>query len=502
MTSSKQKLAVIDLGSNSFHLIIAILENNSLQIIDREKEIVRLASGIDSENRINDDKIVEATDCLKIFGQLIQDFHPRNVQCVGTNTLRKAINSRQFLRHAQQALGFPISIIGGREEARLVYQGVARTIAQTVPRRLVIDIGGGSTEFIIGEENTPILMESLTMGCINFTRQFFASGKITKKKINKAVLAARQKLEWISDEYIEMGWQETIGSSGTIKTIASILALHYEQTESIKLKHLKLLAEKLISFGSIEQIEIEGLSANRSDIIIGGLCVLIAAFEELEIKSMLISKGALREGLLHDMQNTAGGRDIRFTSVKQMMQRYNVDNQQSAQIKKIAAVFTQQLKIDKHKEILYLIEWTIDLHEVGLTISHVNTAQHSAYIVEQSDMPGFSRGLQNTIGILLRLHRSKVKKKLVEECTEKNKQLLFAVFVIRLSVMLARGRDRMNLEETKVIKEGKNIELIFPEKFLATHPLTLADLEQEKDETKKLGFKLKFRDSVKLNKKK
>ncbi len=494
MAESKQTLAAIDLGSNSFHLIVATLEGDSLTIIDSVKEMVRLGEGLDEKNFLTQEKITQATNCLKIFGQRLKGLSPRNVQCVGTNTLRKAQNSDMFIAQAQQALGFPINIIGGREEARLVYQGVARSIAQTVESRLVIDIGGGSTEFIIGEPNKPLLTESLSMGCVNFTKLYFSKGKITKKLVKKAILVARQKIEWISDEYVAKGWQEVIGSSGTIKSVAAIIDKRFDSNGTITLKHLKKLTDILIDIKYINDIELDGLSSNRAPIIIGGVCILLAAFEELGIESMAISNGALREGLLFDIQNIAGGRDIRFSSVKQMVERYKVDTRQIRRINIIAAVFIKYLDLKHDSETLNLIKWSIELHEIGLMISHVNTPLHSAYIIEQSDMPGFSRGLQNTIGALVRLHRGKIKKKLIEDWTQKPQPLFQVLLIVRLSIMLARGRHKINLSQMVITKIDQYIEIIFPENYLASHPLTVADLEQEKGECKKLGYKLSFRD--------
>lgn len=496
VVAKTKKFAAIDLGSNSFHLIVAKFENDSLKIIDRVKVVVRLADGLDDKGNLSQEKINLATECLKIFGQRLKEFSTKNVKCVGTNTLRKANNSYQFIVQAEQALGFPISIIGGREEARLVYQGAARSISQTVDRRLVIDIGGGSTEFIIGESNHPLLTESLSMGCVNFTKQFFSKGKITKKKTKKAILAARQKIEWISDEYVDKGWQEVIGSSGTIKSVASILEQKYDRQGVIEKKYLVELLKVFIEIKNIEDIELEGLSENRAPIIIGGICVLLAAFQELGIKTMMVSSGALREGLLLDMQNVAGGRDIRFTAVKQMIERYKVDTKHVRRINIISSVFIKYFDLKNDSEVLNLIKWAIELHEIGLLISHVNTARHSAYIIEQSDMPGFSRGLQNTIGFLVRLHRGKIKNKTLEDWPIKSKQLFLILFIVRLSIMLARGRHKVNLEAMTVSKTFENIDIVFPEKYLEEHPLTVADLEQEKKECKKFGFNLCFRDGI------
>lgn len=494
MSKKKQTIAAIDIGSNTLHLLVASLDGEKITPIDSLKQTVRLASGLDHQNNLSIEKIYEAAESLKIFGQRIKDFDPRNVKCVGTNTLRKAKNSNLFLAHAEQALGFPINIIGGREEARLVYQGVARSIAQTKMLRLVIDIGGGSTEFIIGQDNRPILMESLNIGCVNFTQKYFSSGKISNSKVNKAILAARQHIEWICDEYIDLGWQEVIGSSGTIKSIASILEFHYQLHGVIDLKHLNKLLKKLIKFKYIENIELEGLSSGRLPIIVGGVCVLKAIFEEFNIKKMVTSKGALREGLLFDMLDTAEGRDIRTITISHMIKQYSVDKKQVRLTKDIAAVLMQQLGLAHKKDIHNLINWSIDLHEVGLNISHINAAQHSAYIVEQSDMPGFSREFQNTLGTLLRLQRGKIKKKLIQSNYRYHKKLSLLILVMRLAIMLTRGRDRVDLSKLNVIKSKRNIKLEFPEQFLAQHPLIIADLYQEQKELGKLDIFLEFSD--------
>lgn len=490
----KQKVAAIDLGSNSFHMVVADMDEHGIEPLDSLKEMVRLAAGLDKENYLSEQKIQEAVDCLRIFGQRIKDFPAKNVQCVGTNTLRKAENATEFLQQAEEALGFPISIIGGYEEARLVYQGVAHSIAQTEEHRLVIDIGGGSTEFIIGQNNKPILMESLNMGCVNFTQKYFETGKITKSAVKNAILASRQKLEWISDDYIEHGWQEAIGSSGTIKTIAAILDQNYNRQGIIEYKYLKELSLQLIDFKYTADIQLAGLSNKRAPVIIGGLCVLMGAFEELGITQMSASNGALREGLLYDMLDISTGRDIRMITVKKMMDRYQVDIPQTQRILKIALSLCEQMYPMDDGELKNLLTWAIQLHEIGLSISHINSAGHSAYIVEQSDMPGFSRQDQNMLGLLLRMHRGKIKKKQFEDMPRKHKRSPFLLTILRLSVMLARGRDQVSLEKLTAIKNAKQIDLVFQENYLENHPLTVADLEQEKKEIAKLGYELNFRD--------
>jgi exopolyphosphatase/guanosine-5'-triphosphate,3'-diphosphate pyrophosphatase len=492
MINDKRQLAAIDLGSNSFHMVVARLQNNQLQTIDAIKEMVRLAAGLNEKNMLSDAKRAEALECLSRFGQRIKDLPAQNVSAVGTNTLRKARNSASFLEAAEKALGYPINIVAGREEARLVYQGVAHSLAQTEDFRLVIDIGGGSTEFIIGRAYNPIMMESLNMGCVNFTNKWFASGEITEEKIQSAIIDGRRKLEWISDEYQEHGWQECIGSSGTIKTIARILSENYDTHGNIDYEHLKKLSELFVTAGHIDHIILPGLSENRAPVIIGGLCVLMAAFEELQIESMQASVGALREGLLNDMFESSKGHDIRIDTVRDFEVRYQIDVAQSTRIRYTALHLFDQLELDaaENEYLRLVLLWAAELHEIGLSISHTNYPNHSGYIVEQSDMPGFSREMQNTLGLMLRLQRGKMKAELIEGLPRLQKDIELNIILLRIAIILERSRDWDSSRQVNFTRDQNSIQLKFPKKYLKTHPLTRADLQQEIQEVAKIGFNL------------
>ncbi len=493
MINTKRQLAAIDLGSNSFHMVVARLENNQPHTIDAIKEMVRLAAGLDEHNVLSEEKSEEALACLSRFGQRIKDLPAQNVAAVGTNTLRKAKNARSFLRRAEQALGFPINIVAGQEEARLVYQGVAHTLAQTEDKRLVIDIGGGSTEFIIGQAYHPIRMESLGMGCVNFTHQWFETGEISEARIQNAIIAARQQLEWISDEYRTIGWQECIGSSGTIKTLARILTENYQTRGIIDYDNMKKLSDLFVTAGHIDHIILPGLSANRAPVIIGGLCVLMGAFEELQIDRMVASDGALREGLLNDMIETARGHDIRMDTVRDFELRYRIDTAQSGRISNTALQMYDQLDLPQDDILRLLLLWASKLHEIGLSISHNNYPQHSGYIVEQSDMPGFSRELQNTLGLMLRLQRGKLKASLIEQNHCCNRDILLIIVLLRLAISLERSRGWDNSRQINITRKEEELRLKFPKGYLDAHPLTRADLAQEKQEAAKVGYRLKFK---------
>ena len=495
MLNKKRQLAAIDLGSNSFHMVVARLQNNQLHTIDAIKEMVRLAAGLDDRNILSEEKIEEALKCLSRFGQRIKDLPIENVVAVGTNTLRKAKNATAFLSRAEEALGFPINIVAGREEARLVYQGVSHSLAQTENFRLVIDIGGGSTEFIIGQAYKPLKMESLNMGCVNFTNKWFGNGDIHELLIHSAIIDARRKLEWISDEYLEHGWQECIGSSGTIKTIANILTQNYDTQGIITYEYLVKLSKLFIKAGHIDNISLDGLSSDRAPVVIGGLCVLMAAFEELKIESMQASEGALREGLLNDMFETYQGFDIRTNSVHDLEMRYQIDTAQSARICNTALHLYDQLdQFEKESNLRLLLLWASKLHEIGLSISHHNYPQHSGYIIEQSDMSGFSREVQNTLGLMLRLQRNKLKMDMFDALPRLDKNIVLIVILLRISIILERSRDWEAFRKIKIKIKEKNIKLKFAKNYLENHPLTKADLKQEIVEVAKSGYVLKLKE--------
>jgi len=493
MINTNRQLAAIDLGSNSFHMVVARIQNNQPQVIDTIKETVRLAAGLDDRNVLSDAKKEEALECLRRFGQRIKDLPAQNVMAVGTNTLRKARNSAAFLFEAEKALGFPINIVAGREEARLVYQGVAHALAPTEDYRLVIDIGGGSTEFIIGQAYQPIMMESIGMGCVNFTNKWFTDGVITEERIQNAILDGRRKLEWISDEYIAHGWQEAIGSSGTIKTIAGILTQNYDSHGVINYDNLKALADLCVQAGHVSHIILPGLSEDRAPIIIGGICVLMAAFEELQIESMVASEGALREGLLNDMIESVKGHDIRMDTVRDLELRYHLDVAQSGRICHTALHMFDQLDSKQDEAMRLMLLWAGRLHEIGLSISHNNYPSHSGYIVEQSDMPGFSREMQNTLGLMLRLQRGKLKMEMIQALPRLPGACALNIILLRIAIILERSRDWESSRRVKIKLSDDNILLKFPKKYLKNHPLTKADLKQEAIEVSKAGFKLQVK---------
>ena len=337
------------------------------------------------------------------------------------------------------------------------------------------------------------MMESLNMGCVNFTNRWFETGEISAARIQRAIIHARRKLEWISDEYRQMGWQECIGSSGTIKTISSILSENYHTDGTIDYAGLKQLSELFITAGNINHIILPGLSETRAPVIVGGLCVLMGAFEELQIDRMQASDGALREGLLNDMIESSQGRDIRMDTVSSFQLRYRVDTAQSARTCNTALHMYDQLNLGEENDLRLILQWASKLHEIGLSISHSNYPEHSGYLVEQSDMPGFSRELQNTLGLLLRLQRGKMKMNLIEESPRLHKDIVPIIIMLRLAISLERSRDWDASRQVRIKLKKNTFKLKFPPGYLENHPLTQADLTSEKNEVSKAGYKLKFK---------
>jgi len=300
MANNIETAAAVDLGSNSFHMIVAEVNGGRLKVVDKMREMVRLAGGLDEKNRLRDEVAVRAVDCLRRFGQRLRGVPKGNVRAVGTNTLRKARNSGQFVARAEEALGHPIDVISGHEEARLIYLGVSHSLEDDSRQRLVVDIGGGSTELIVGRKFEPRYMESLHMGCVSSSQRYFRDGKITAQQMHAAEIAAHQELESLTTVYRKIGWETSVGASGTILAIHD--AVHSEgwSKDGITPAALKKLSKALISAGHVDNLELNGVTAERAPVFPGGVAILSAIFEALGIEQMGVASGALREGLIQD----------------------------------------------------------------------------------------------------------------------------------------------------------------------------------------------------------
>lgn len=495
-STAAQHLAAVDLGSNSFHMVVARLDDGHLKIIDRIKEMVRLGGGLDENNNLSEAAQARALACLKRFGERVKDLPYGNVAAVGTNTLRKANNAREFLFRAQMALGHPISVIGGREEARLIYLGVSHSLASDEGRRFVMDIGGGSTELIIGEGFEPIHLESLHMGCVSMSRRFFADGNLGKKHWRRANTAAHLELRPFKKSFRQIGWESATGASGTIKAVRAVIQAMGIDPYVITLDGMYAVRDAMITAGHVDKLELPGLSEERRPVFAGGLAVLMATFEALRIDKMRVSDGALREGLIYDRLGRFQHQDIRVKTVADMQKRFQVSSSHARRVSKTAHdLFTRVeeawgLTLEQSE----LLHWAASLHEVGLIISHSGYQRHGAYMIDNADLPGFSLEEQDWMSVLVRCHRRKISPALFETLPKDQREAAMKLTVLlRVATVLHRSRD----DETAIIKkikvDGHEVKIHFRKHELDNRLLLSADLKQEANDLKAIGFKLKFK---------
>jgi exopolyphosphatase/guanosine-5'-triphosphate,3'-diphosphate pyrophosphatase len=492
----EEAIAAIDLGSNSFHLIVVKVNEGHLQVIDRLRESVRLGAGLTDDKRLDPLVTLRAIACLERFSQRLRPLPRENIRAVGTNTMRQIHPADDFIRQAEKALNHPIEIIAGREEARLVYLGVAQGLAAGDDLRLVVDIGGGSTELIIGQGFTPHQRESLFMGCVSISRRFFANGKISEKAMREAVLACAVQIRPVRNLFREGGWHEAIGSSGTIKAIRNVVIAQSWSEAGITRESLETLAEHLIRAGDIEQLALKGLSEERKPVFAGGVAVLLAVFRHIGIRQMQVSDEALREGLIYDMIGRSHHEDARERTVKSLITRYGIDQAQAERVEASAmALFEQVVRPWKMQDPHYpeMLRWAARLHEIGLTVSHSQFHKHGAYLVENSDLSGFSRQEQQVLAALIRGHRRKFPNSTFEalpsdvvSCT---KQLCI---LLRFSVLLHRARSPVVKPQARLEASENRLSLVFPEDWLEQHPLTRLELVQEATYLESTGFLLRF----------
>ncbi|MFZ5844002.1 MAG: exopolyphosphatase [Pseudomonadota bacterium] len=475
-------VAAVDLGSNSFHMSVARVVDGGLQTLGRIKERVQLAAGLYDGKQLSEEAIQRGVDCLKVFGQRLKGMHPDAVRVVGTNTLRLAKNAGEFLQRAEEVLGFPIEVIAGKEEARLIYAGIAHTRAEK-DRRLVIDIGGGSTEIIIGTGFSPQLLDSLQMGCVSYERQFFAGGEINKARFKAAQMQCYLELQTIEQRYRKLGWQLAIGSSGTIISIADILRARHDDG-IITLSRLMALRDEIIELGHADKLKLPSLNDDRRAIFAPGLAILLSCFEILGIAQMQATEAALREGLLYELVGRFTHLDVRERSIYGLVHRHQIDLEQAERVRDTALMLYRQVAADWHldePELQAILGWAAMVHEIGLIISFGQMHKHGAYVLSHSDIDGFSEQEKQLLALLVRAHRRKYPEeefaKVPRYWRLKAKRL---VRLIRLAVLLHHRRSDEPLPKLKLAVERELLRLQFPRGWLETHTLMRADLEQER----------------------
>jgi exopolyphosphatase/guanosine-5'-triphosphate,3'-diphosphate pyrophosphatase len=479
--ATAEVFAALDLGSNSFHLLLARFERGKLVVIDRLKESVRIGNGLQPDGTLSTATMNEAIAALGRLGERLRKLPPANVRVVGTNTLRAAKNRDVFLVRAEKALGVPINVISGVEEARLIYQGVAHDFTPGSKTRLVVDIGGGSTEFVLGRAK-PQQLESLYMGCVSFSKQFFPDGRLTRRNYDRAVLAARGELQGIVSGFGAGNWKEAVGSSGTVRTIERVLdAMGLTRHHVITPEGLDGLAEEVIAARDVELLQLPGLDDERRPVFAGGLAVLHGVFQELGIDAMHVSMYAIREGIIYDLAGQRQRRDTRVETIENMVEQYHVDREQARRVGRLAlALFgqvEQQIETDA-EQARQLLRWAVDLHEIGLSIAHSAYHKHGAYIVANSDMPGFSRQEQGVLSFLVLNHRRKLKPQPTGYGAAPDWKL---IAILRLACLLLRRRAAAAVPRGLTLRlNGQRLRLQLPAGWLDRHPLTREDLVQEK----------------------
>ncbi|HQW20486.1 MAG TPA: exopolyphosphatase [Rhodocyclaceae bacterium] len=496
---SYELIAAVDIGSNSFRLQVGRIVGNQIYPLDSLKESVRLAAGLTPDRMLDRSSQLCGLEALGRFGERLRGFQPGAVRAVATNTLRVAKNASRFLVEAEAALGFPIEVIAGREEARLIYLGVVHTLANPRTRQLVVDIGGGSTELIIGQNFAPLQMESLYMGCVSHSLKYFPRGRVEKHAMKDAELAARKELQTIVSTYRETGWEVAIGSSGTAKAIVDLLELNGlndtggDGTPVITCGGIDRLRSLLLHAGDVGSLRLEGLRPDRIPVLPGGLSIMSAVFKEFELERMDFSEGALRLGVLYDLLGRYHHDDLREATVSQFMQRYEVDRRQAARVSHSALALLQQLLPDAGSEDnpdCQCLLWAARLHEIGISVAHSSYHKHSAYILANADMPGFSRMDQERLSRIVLGHRGKLER--VQSVTNDQRNWLL-IFCLRLAALLHRARDDAAMPVLGVTAVEHGFHLWVDGAWLAASPLTAATLDEEVRQWNALGMEVRIR---------
>jgi exopolyphosphatase/guanosine-5'-triphosphate,3'-diphosphate pyrophosphatase len=484
-------LAAVDLGSNSFRLEVARVAGDQLYPLDSLKETVRLAGGLTDDKLLDEATQARALACLHRFGERLRGLSPEAIRCVGTSALRVARNADVFIPKAEIALGHPIEIVAGREEARLIYLGVAHSLPASPDRRLVVDIGGGSTEFIIGHGLKPHERESLHMGCVNFSKRFFADGVVDKASLKTAEMAARVEVERIARGFSRDNWQQALGSSGTARALREILEQCGWSARGITADGLAQLRTQFVKAGQVDALELPGLARDRRPVIAGGFAIMAGLFAELGIEQMDVAETAMREGILYDLLGRFHKQDMREATVDEFMRRYHIDTQQAARVKRVAVKLLTAAGEVTENDVRFL-DWAARLHEIGLSVSHSGFHRHSGYILENADMPGFSRTDQARLALLARAQRGALLKlpDFADGAVSDNDRLL--VWLLRQAVILCRSRAEPRLADVKVEAGSKRFRLALPEGWLESRPLTRRALEEEAVHWYAIGMKYAF----------
>lgn len=485
-------IAAVDLGSNSFHMVIARVVKGDIQLLHREKQKVQLAEGLNEELVLSEEAIERGLNVLRQFADTLQPFAPQSVRVIATYTLRRAKNSATFLRRAKTLFPFPIEVISGQEEARFIYQGVAH-FEHFNGRRLVIDIGGGSTEFAIGEAAQPLRLSSRNMGCVSYGKSHFSQGKISARRFNRAIIQAEQELEPIVSSFRAAGWQQVVGTSGTIKTIRDIIQGFGWSNGPVDLTHLLRLQSYLLKFEQCQQLDLPGLTEDRKLLLCSGLSILIAAFQMLQIEQLVYIDAALREGVLYEMSDRMQHLDIREQTMQSLVTRYDIDQAQAGRVRATALALFEHVKDSWHlgEEEALLLGFAATVFEIGLHINSSGVQKHSAYILQNANLPGFNQEQQNLLACLVRFHRRKIRADEIPYFSLYDLPVVINLLVLlRLAVLLNQKRRDDFLPLFSAQAAVQQLQLQLPPSWLLQQSVLAADLIQEQKILKKIAFKL------------
>ncbi|WP_332397169.1 guanosine-5'-triphosphate,3'-diphosphate diphosphatase [Vibrio metschnikovii] len=488
--TSSPLYAAIDLGSNSFHMLVVRHVDGSVQTLAKIKRKVRLAAGLDEQNALSQEAMQRGWDCLSLFAERLQDIPAPHIKIVGTATLRTAINAEQFLQKANAILGHPIEVITGEEEAATIYKGVAHT-SGGMGRRLVVDIGGASTELIIGEGFEANALTSLKMGCVTWLERHFKDRQLNTCNFNNAIYAAKQMLDPILDTYRQLGWNVCVGASGTVQALQEIM-LAQGMDEIITLPKLKRLQKQAMLADHLEELDIEGLTLERALVFPSGLSILIAIFESLNIEAMTLAGGALREGLVYEMVETLRQEDIRARTIQSIQKRYQIDRQYAQQVATLASRLLVQCGGESwapEPQAEMLLRSAAQLHEIGLAIDFRKGGEHSAYLLQHLDLPGYTRAQKQYLAELTRRYREQLTS-LPEQHALSGTTGKRLLRLLRLAVLLSHRRHPALEPEVQLEAQGDNLTLTINQQWLQDNPLTRSELELEANRQTDIGWPL------------
>jgi len=485
----------VDLGSNSFHLLVASYEHGQLKVVDRLREMVRMAAGLDANQYLDDASQQRALECLARFGERLRDIPPERLRVVGTNTLRKARNPAEFVGRAEELLGHELDIISGVEEARLIYVGVSRTLPAIAGDQLIIDIGGGSTELAAGNALKPHVLESLYMGCVSMSRAHFPDGRITAMGIAAARTAARLELRPVVQRFRQFSFERCAGASGTIRAAANVLAEMGLAEHQITSAGLETLVARMVECGHVDDLGFTAMSNERIPVFPGGIAILIEVMEQLGIEELEVAPGALREGILFDLIGRSSEEDSRVRTVRSMEKRYHVDSEQADRVELTALSLFDQVAVDwklNDPSLRQMLIWSARLHEIGLDIAHAQYHRHGAYLLRHSDLPGFTRNEQAVLSAVVRAHRRKL---VVDDVVggvpnDWGKRVVRLTILLRLAVLFNRSRTYEFPDRLQIKASRRTVSLQMSAAWLQANPLTLADIETEQNFLQASGYEL------------